>query len=412
MTVYYLPLEDVASRYTAQLTKWMLSTFEEEGDRGDTVVINGSGAPEDIQSGSVLDACGRSVFAMSQCQELCRRIDKGEVRSGDVIFLQDFWTPGIEGVFYSLEVKGIKRVKVMAMVHAQTYDKHDFTYSMLDWMRPYETGMLEWIATHGGCLFVASSIHRDLIREAYITEEESAVTSVPIHVVGLPYNYKQVASEYSDLLHTNKIRGKIVFSSRLDPEKRPEALIAIAEGLIVSGRMDEMMLVVTSSRPRSALPSEVVAELDRLHLASDGQVVLKAGLSKREYYQELASARMQLNTALQDFVSWTLLEALTFGCTPVYPAYRSFPEILTEEYLYTNRKMPDELANYAVAHILKQLDSPIKSPSELPRDLLKLCSLGRRLEVEMALGKAPTGPEVTVWDFYNNPLGSLFLRGL
>jgi hypothetical protein len=51
-------------------------------------------------------------------------------------------------------------------------------------------------------------------------------------------------------------------------------------------------------------------------------------LTKAEYYTILASTQIQLNTSQQDWISFTLLEALTCGCKPLYPNHRSFPDTL------------------------------------------------------------------------------------
>ena len=34
------------------------------------------------------------------------------LKDGDIIFLQDFWTPGIEGIFYALDLYGYKNIKI------------------------------------------------------------------------------------------------------------------------------------------------------------------------------------------------------------------------------------------------------------------------------------------------------------
>jgi trehalose-6-phosphate synthase len=55
-------------------------------------------------------------------------------------------------------------------------------------------------------------------------------------------------------------------------------------------------------------------------------VVLHHGLTKQEYYDILCESSVQINTSLQDWVSYTLLEATCANCQLIYPNERSFPE--------------------------------------------------------------------------------------
>ena len=60
---------------------------------------------------------------------------------------------------------------------------------------------------------------------------------------------------------------------------------------------------------------------------------LLSGLTKEQYYQELNDCRVQFNSALQDYVSWTVIEATAFGADIVYPNFSSFPEFIDEDRL-------------------------------------------------------------------------------
>ena len=79
---------------------------------------------------------------------------------------------------------------------------------------------------------------------------------------------------------------------------------------------------------------------------------LKEGLSKEEYYMELLKAKIQMNTANQDWVSIALLEASVAGCFPVYPCYRSFPQAFRNEMLYMYLKDSVSSAALKISKIL------------------------------------------------------------
>ena len=108
--VFYFGLEPLKARYTYQLSKeWMPATFEPYSDKVEFVDIEGEFDPDQqIKVGAVLDAVGRGKFAMSQCSNFLDILNNDGVRDGDVIFLQDYWHPGIESILYALDLYGIK----------------------------------------------------------------------------------------------------------------------------------------------------------------------------------------------------------------------------------------------------------------------------------------------------------------
>ncbi len=105
-TVFYFGLEPLKARYTYQLsTKWMPEAFELQSDKVNFVDIPGEfDETQEIKVGAVLDAVGRGKYAMSQCANFLSLLNEGNVKDGDIIFLQDFWTPGIESIFYALDL--------------------------------------------------------------------------------------------------------------------------------------------------------------------------------------------------------------------------------------------------------------------------------------------------------------------
>ena len=70
---------------------------------------------------------------------------------------------------------------------------------------------------------------------------------------------------------------------------------------------------------------QMLRELER-----DGHLRVERGLSKAAYYGVLRRSRVLLNTARQDFVSNTAIEASALGAMAVAPAFRSFPEALED----------------------------------------------------------------------------------
>lgn len=386
--IFYLPLESVKSRYSDQLCQdWMPSAFRaytplEKWDYDECfyVVQGDDSAPPDIEVGSVLDAAGRSMFAMSQCRSLCKLVRDGVVRTGDVIYLQDFWTPGIEGVMYCLEQYKVYP-KIFAMCHAQTFDEWDFTYKMVYWMRPYEVGLCAWINKYGGALFVASSIHKEQILNAL--DEQPAVRHVPIHVVGLPFS--PCAALATRGAEDQKPRDKVmVFTSRLDPEKQPAVMLEFARRFLHD--FPDWRFVISTSADKLRSDPFILSTIEG-YLETLPNFHVMTGLSKQDYYRVLSVAQVQVNTSLQDYVSWTLLEAATFGCDLLYPNYRSFPECVPSDRLYPMR--PFMPLHKKVENMIGRFRCILKSGFRTHEKIAYKNDVGRRMIPRLVLSDDP-----------------------
>lgn len=316
--LWYFGLEPVKSRYTYQLSnEWMPDTFKDS--TLNFIPVNGDyDKSEEIKVGAVLDATGRGKFALSQCANFLTQIEQGKVQNDDIIFLQDYWTSGIDSIFYALDLYNID-VKVYGMLHAQSVDEYDFTYPMRYWMRDYELGLDKRMSG----IFVGSTIHKEQLREAGF--------NAPIHVVSLPFHKEKTLAKLPNSEQLPK-ENKVVFSSRLDKEKNPYFMLEVAEKFLEQN-LNWVWHVTTSGKEfRSSLPGLIE---DMKSLAErQPRFKLMAGLTKEEYYTELSTCRIQFNSSLQDYVSWTVIESTAFGADIVFPDYRSFPEFIPKDNLY------------------------------------------------------------------------------
>jgi len=353
--LFYFGLEPLKARYTYQLCKeWMPKTFAEYPDLN-FVDIEGDFDPDcEIKVGAVLDAIGRGKYSLSQCQNFLNLLYNDKVQDGDIIFLQDYWTPGVEAIWYALDLYGYKDIKVYTMCHAQSVDEYDFTYPMRDWMRPYELGLDKRLTG----IFVGSTVHKEQLREAGF--------EAPIHVVSLPI-HKQATLEKLPA-GTYEKKNTIVYSSRLDKEKNPFFMMKVAEAFL-NAHPDYEWHVTTSGKSfRSMLPgvldamNELAKEQPRFKLLS--------GLTKEEYYIELSTCRVQFNSSLQDYVSWTVIESTMFGADIVFPDFRSFPDFIDQDRLYK----PFDLQS-----AVDTLETAIANP-KTHFDIGNTSDLGRQME--------------------------------
>jgi len=357
MNLFYFPLEPIKSRYTFQLSNlWMPHSFKQFD--WNVITIEGEELKEkDIKVGHVLDSIGRSTYSFSQVRNFLENyLDKGLVKNDDVIFFQDFWTPGIEAIYYALDLHKIK-VRTYSMLHAQSVDEYDFTYDMKEWMRPFELG-IDNIHKTGG-IFVGSTIHREQLRQANFKS--------PIHVLSLPLDKREVVH---DICSVEK-KKQIVYSSRMNTEKNPLFMIETAKRFLELNK--DYVWICTTSSPKFRSDSDLILTELYKFASKNNRFILKENLSKEEYYTILNESEIQFNSALQDYVSWTMLEAVSFGCKLVYPNFRSFPEcILEKEYLYNSFNVEDSLST-----LQKVINMDL---SNFQNKVLDISNLGRLFE--------------------------------
>lgn len=322
MKVVYLPLESYRERYTEQLKIWTLNELTRLGF--EVEVITGSRLTgESIEVGRVLDAYGRGHFACTQTANLIKRMRDGGLGSEDVIYIDDMFHPGWEAIPYILaQLPPAKRPRLFTRCWAQSVDPHDFTFPMRKWMRRYEM-MVD--STAAG-IFVGATCHKE--------EMQAAGFEAPIHVVGLPLQPDEVLERagveqdgYLGLLLPAARRRRVVFTSRWDTEKNPMFYLAMAAIASKDKRFEGVEFAVTTSA-KKLRSNDGLLVLSARAAQAKGVIKVYEDLSKVEYYRMLASSLVQFNCAYQDYVSWTLLEASTFGTPTLAPSFRSFPEAL------------------------------------------------------------------------------------
>lgn len=327
--LFYLPLEPYAERYTALMScpdGWAENWFK----KFNVLFTRINGTPlgtSTIKNGVVLDACGRSYFAMSQLNEIVKLIRNGEVKDNDVIYVEDFWHPGIESLFYIRHLTGIK-FKVGTFIHAQSVDDTDFAYAMREWMRPIEQGF----GNQYDFIFTCSDILRGLCIKAGIAREDNIFT------VGLPYNSKKLLNQ-CDTMGVDKTHSKedfVLFCSRFDAEKDPHFFLDLCESC------PNTKFVLVNPRKDRAISNDS-SVVERLKTNKPNNLEIVSTYEKKDYYNLLVRAKVVFNCAHQDWVSWTLLEAITFGCIPLYPIWKDFPVELKDnpKYLYKKQDLQD-----------------------------------------------------------------------
>ena len=334
MKLYYLPLERYAERASAlmscpdgwverDLKKYHIPFVRVEGDQ----------LTATIGSGSVLDAQGRCHYAATQTARLIRD-HLANIEDGDIVYVEDFFHPSVEALFYIRHLTG-KKFKIATFCYAQSVDDSDFTYPMREWLRPIEQGY----ARQYDFIFVCSPILKQLLIDAGVCN----AAKDNIYVTGLPFNSeclkRQIEAMGVDFSACEEKEQFVLFSSRFDDEKDPMFFMNVVKAM-----PDTKFVIVSpyTTRPPSRNP-EVLRRLEALLARPDSNLELRHTPSKADYYRTLAKARVQFNCAIQDWVSWTLIEASMFGCSPVYPRWKDFPRELDNDsrFLYERKNLSE-----------------------------------------------------------------------
>lgn len=328
--LFYLPCEKYKSRwteYTSGEDGMFARQLREDGRPVELITVAPSKETFEIKSGVVLDTFKRAEWCFEQVKYLILAIQTGMLGSDDTIYIEDFWLPGMETIPYACTLKGV-RPKVYALLHAQSCDEADFTFQMLPWIRHFEVGWASWLSG----IFVSHEILRSKVIAANICGPEK------VHATGMIMTRKVLTDRFYPGLVLAKGEEvprrdrTVVFTSRLDPEKRPDLFLKLAK--IYLRDCPWANFRVLSGR---AISDEFKRQ------AEEAGVLCLENIGKAQYYAELCTASVLANTAVQDFVSYALLDALAYGCQPLAPDWLTFPSVMGYEsaYLYLNQNMED-----------------------------------------------------------------------
>jgi len=321
--LYYMGLESYEARYTLQLTEWNRRVFDRRGL--DVVYVPGTTIDntQAISVGQVLDAHGRSFFAMSQMMNLVQMMKNGAVTGEDVIYFEDMFQPGIESLPYIMDqIPTEQRPQVWIRCLAQAIDPDDFVHvwGMAGWMSTYEK-----MVNH----FVTGVLATN---EEMVAHMRIAGWTAPIYnISGLAFGKDEVLERIGGKANIKPFGDRprrVGFAARFDQEKQPGFFMDLIE---MYGELttEPCEFAIYSGGPLRSNNPEYVARARRME--AEGQLQIYDNISKNEYYAHLNNTRVLFNCALQDWVSNTVSEADTLGANVLYPAYRSFPETFAND---------------------------------------------------------------------------------
>jgi hypothetical protein len=299
-----LPLEAYRARYTDYLFDIEQKAFGKDFELAPVVPENKDGCVI-IQSGEVLDTVARPMWALEQMRLLLQ-----SAPNFGKVWFSDFFHPGLSALPYT---RG--KFQAFSYLWAQTFDIYDFSRQFVDWMRPWECAAFGIYQK----VFVASPLLKDKL---IVSLGDRLYDQV--EVVGLPFSSAHCFAMLGGVLPEHRTFD-VAYSSRWDQEKNPGVFVEL-----VKSRPDLRFVVCCGHAELKGNATDAVLEIKRLAALPNANVQIAAGLTKAHYYAILADSKVQFNCAVQDWVSFTLLEALTFGCLPLYPNWRDFPDTLLQ----------------------------------------------------------------------------------
>jgi len=322
--LFYMGLESYEARYTLQLTEWNRRVFEHRGI--EVIYVPGSTIDnsQSISVGQVLDAHGRSYFAMSQMMNLVQMMRNGDVTGEDVVYFEDMFQPGIESLPYIMDqIEDYRRPKVWVRCLAQAIDPDDFVHvwGMAKWMDLYEKMVNEFVT---GVLAT---------NEEMVAHMRIAGWRAPIYnISGLAFGKTEVLERIGGAENIRPFADRTMrvgFAARFDQEKQPGFFMDLVEKIKSQPNGRDISFAVFQGGPLRSNNPEYVERARRLQ--QRGFLEIYENLNKNRYYELLNDTRVLFNCALQDWVSNTVSEADTLGANVLYPAYRSFPETFAND---------------------------------------------------------------------------------
>lgn len=343
--LFYLGLESYECRYTASLEKYTRKAFEKRGIDYEVIYGNTLKTDEPIVTGSVLDAHGRTYYSLTQVANLVLKMKQGEITSDDVIFFEDMYTSGIDSLFYILDQVPAKyKPKIYVRQYAGQTDPDDFVN---------RTGMASWMSLHEK--LVESKVNGVFVaNEEFVAHLRIGGYKGSIYVTGLPVSKEDVLSRATPIPMLSR-KNRVAFASRWDSEKQPNFYMDVAKEYYKIDPTVEFA-VFTGHKKLKSNDENFVKQAYDLVNSKEANFKVYDGLTREEYYKQLADTRVLFSNAIQEWQSFITMDASALGTILLYPAYRSFPEVLAnnEKFMYIPWSR-----NSAITQLQKMLNNPL-----------------------------------------------------
>src|SRR6056300_881245 len=320
MTIYFVDIEAVDTRYTKQWKDYLPKQLQRATNES-VKVISGGETPQATTPGAFLNFGGTNVYKSKQLEQIGEMFCNGTIENGDYFLYTDAWNPTVIQLRYMAELLGVD-ISIGGLWHAGSYDPADFLGRLIGdkpWVRHAEMSMFECYDDN----FFASDFHIDMFTDVF--DEDYAIDWDKIKCVGWPMEYlKSSLVTYSGM----DKRNLILFPHRIAPEKQVDMFRDLAE------QLPEYEFVVCQER----------------------------SLTKNEYHNLLGEAKMVFSANLQETLGISWYEGALVNAIPMVPDRLSYKEMALSEFKYPSQ-WTEDFASYrtnkdkVVAQIIEYIEN-------------------------------------------------------
>lgn len=329
--IFFLPIEPLEERYSAQMLGWVERAFVELGLTHKTLLPKKN--YENIQHGQWLDTYGTTRYRSQQMELVVECFEKGEVRDDAYFVVGDAWYPGIEAIKLMADLSGLKNVRVIGWHYAGTADPADLLHRETGvWAYSWENWLVN---NYLDAIAVGSKFHANLLSGHFGVYDN-------VYPVGLAWRPM-------DVIHS--VQGKdiqkeriVVFPHRLAPEKNPEGFYQLAQEF----GSTSWRFVVSTNNPYVAM-----------QVPKNKGVEVVCHDTKQQYYEFLASCSIYYSNATQETFGYALHEAIALGLSVAAPNRCSYPEMLQNDPRFCYSVQDDPLGRPLLA---RRMDEPVAVP--------------------------------------------------
>lgn len=318
--LFYVPIEPLEERYTAQWYKHFPEEFRAAGFQVE--VIDGEVLTNHVDVGAFLPMNSTVHYKNSQMMKIAKLFQDKKVNQNDVFFIADteFW--GLESIRLMSQMNNI-RVRIYSFLHAASYTRED-AFAIAEPYQKYTE--LGWILSCDK-VFVGSQYHKNafLQRRAkeFASPEDASRIDKKIVVTGNPL----FEEDYFLPVYPEK-KNQIIISNRFDWEKRPNMSLTFA--YLLKKKHPDLRIVVTTSRPKFKSNKQWLVDMAR-GMEQDGIIEIHEGLTKTEYHTLLAESKVMLSNSIEENFGYCIAEAMMFNTYPLIKNELSHPELVSND---------------------------------------------------------------------------------
>lgn len=296
MNIFIMALEPLETRYTGQWYEGIPKSLQDQAvSQGRTVeIFNVAGVQTETKTtaGAFLNFTATNIWKNTQINTLANYFSDGTVKPGDKILFTDAWHTGVIQAKYMSELTDIP-VEIHSMWHAGSYDPQDFLGRKVKdkkWSYNVERAFYEASDFN----YFATGFHHRLLREVLFDDTYFTPKDV---ISGQPHN--SLVEKLKPFAGAKK-RDLVLFPHRVAPEKQPEIFRDLAR------HMPDVEFVICQEQ----------------------------NLSKDEYHQMLAEAKVIFSANLQETLGISAMEGVLVGTIPMVPDRLSYSEMYESAFLY------------------------------------------------------------------------------